>query len=311
LHASSSERIPFLGRAEIMSDGQASLTDAVQSAVRDDPFWESYLCHLISQHGALHVAIFMEPYLQFILDGRKTIESRFSARRRAPYECIQRGDVVLLKRSGGPIVGISQIADVWFYGLDPLSWRAIREEFTEALCAQDPSFWEQRQHASFATLMRLQRVRALSPIACAKRDRRGWVVLRHPHGEPPLRKATRPMVLVFAGRLASGKSTLSAGVAGALGWPYVSFGEYVRQVARSRGLDWSRHVLQELGAALIGQDCEGFCRAVLGQTDWDPGQPLVIDGLRHVEAVDVLRQLVAPSTLLLIFITVNEPARKV
>jgi hypothetical protein len=46
---------------------------------------------------------------------------------------------------------------------------------------------------------------------------------------------------------------------------------------------------------LIDQGWEEFCRAVLMQVHWEPGQPLVIDGIRHTEAVDALRQLVTPS----------------
>jgi hypothetical protein len=46
------------------------------------------------------------------------------------------------------------------------------------------------------------------------------------------------------------------------------------------------------------------------QVHWEPGRPLVIDGIRHAEAVDALRQLVTPSKLVLVFITVNDPVRE-
>jgi len=288
------------------------LAVAVQAAVQGDLFWEGYLRQVAAPHTArwsLHLAILVEPYLQFILEGRKTVESRFAVRRCAPYECVQRGDVVLLKRSGGPIVGLCEIADAWFYRLDPRSWSTIRQEFTQALCAQDPAFWQTRQHASFATLMRLQHVRPLTPLPCAKRDRRGWVILQRPAAPLPLWSAQKPLVLASAGRISSGKSTLSTHVASALGWPQVSFGDYVRQVAQRRGLDDSRAVLQEVGATLIAQGWEGFCHAVLGQGAWVPGQPLIVEGIRHAEALAVLRQLVAPSELRLVFIAVNEPTR--
>ena len=295
-----------------MPSWHARLAEAVQSVVQGDPFWEGYLRQVTTPHAvrfSLHLAILVEPYLQFILEGRKTVESRFSVRRGAPYECVQRGDVVLLKRSGGPIVGLCQIADAWFYRLDPRSWSTIRQEFTQALCAQDPAFWQARRQASFATLMRLQHVRPLAPLPCAKRDRRGWVILQRAAAPLPLWGDRKPLVLAFAGRIASGKSTLSTGVARALGWPRVSFGDSVRQVARRRGLEESRAVLQEVGATLIAQGWEAFCHAVLGQVAWAPGQPLIVDGIRHAEALEVLRQLVAPSELRLVFIAVNEPTR--
>ncbi len=289
------------------------LADDIQSVVRDDPFWGEYLSQFAAEKYApfgLHLAVLVEPYLQFILDGRKTVESRFSARRCAPFECVQKGDIVLLKRSGGPIVGLCQIADTWFYRLDPKSWKTVRKEFTEALCAQDPTFWKERRHASFVTLMRLQQVRSIAPITCAKRDRRGWVILRRPSDQIQLWEAMRPVVLAFAGSIASGKSTLSVSVATALGWPRVSFGDHVREVARNSGLDCSREVLQDVGASLIDKGWEDFCRTVLRQVNWSPGQPLIVDGIRHVEAIDVLRQLVAPSTLLLVLVVLNEPTRE-
>ena len=156
------------------------LVDQLRSAVQGDSFWESYLEQLSSLGAAtftLHLAILVEPYLQFILDGKKTVESRFSTRKFAPYNRVDKGDVVLLKQSSGPIVGLCQVNYVWFYQLDPESWRTIREDFAAAICAQNPDFWKEREAATFATLMRIQHVKSIEPIKFAKRDRRGWVVL--------------------------------------------------------------------------------------------------------------------------------------
>ncbi len=120
----------------------------------------------------------------------------------------------------------------------------------------------------------------------------------------------KSLVLTFSGSIGSGKSTLSLSVAKALNWPYVSFGNYVRTVALLRGLGESREVLQEVGESLIQEGWEQFCKSVLAQTTWEPGEPLVVDGIRHVEAVEMLQLLIVPSELLLIHITLNEPTRK-
>jgi hypothetical protein len=153
----------------------------LQSAVKGDLFWEEYLRGLGSDKPlpwGLHLAVLLEPYLTFILRGDKTVESRFSSRRFPPYGTVGPGDVLILKRQSGPVVGVCKVSHAWFYRLDPKSWKMIRREFTAALCAQDPEFWKDREAASFATLMALDNVRSLPPISCAKRDRRGWVVLR-------------------------------------------------------------------------------------------------------------------------------------
>lgn len=157
------------------------LINDLRAAVGNDPFWSHRLDNLVSckvANESIHLAVLVEPYLQFILDGTKSVESRFSVRRYPPFNCVEEGDVILLKRSSGPIVGICEVSSAWFYHLDPKSWFEIREEFTQALCAQDPDFWRTREAASFATLMRIHRVLAISPTKCNKRDRRGWVVLR-------------------------------------------------------------------------------------------------------------------------------------
>ncbi len=100
---------------------------------------------------SLHLAVLVEPYLRFILGGRKTIESRFSVRPTPPYGRVDSGDVVLLKESGGPIVGAFTALSAWDYRLDPDSWAHLRREFAVALCAQD-GFWEERAAAEYATL---------------------------------------------------------------------------------------------------------------------------------------------------------------
>lgn len=164
-----------------MTSQYTSLLTELLVSVHGNAFWEPYLAPLLDNGPptfALHLGIFVEPYLQYILDGRKTIESRFSTRRLAPYQHVAPGDVLLLKQTAGPIVGLCQIAHVWFYQLDPHSWHVIRTSFAQALCAQDPEFWADRAHASFATLMRIQCIQAIPPITFQKRDRRGWVVLR-------------------------------------------------------------------------------------------------------------------------------------
>jgi dephospho-CoA kinase len=119
----------------------------------------------------------------------------------------------------------------------------------------------------------------------------------------------QPAVIAFSGSIASGKSTLSGAVAAALHCPRASFGDYVRSVARSQGLSESRAVLQKIGADLVEKDVAGFSLAVLAQANWQPGQTMVIDGVRHVDVLDCLRQIVAPNKLYLVFVTVDEATR--
>jgi hypothetical protein len=157
--------------------------------VKSDNVWGGLLREALTERlpsVSTHLAVFVEPFLQFVLEGRKPVESRFSSKKCVPYDAISENDVILLKRSGGPIVGVCEVSKVWFYELDPQSWRSIRDEFAVDMCAQDPGFWNSRENAAYATLLQLGRVKAIPPIYCPKRDRRGWVVLRTRGDQRPL-----------------------------------------------------------------------------------------------------------------------------
>lgn len=159
------------------SDWTDELLKAVLTSVQDDTYWNNkFTC---ATNFAVHLAVFNEPYLQFLLEGSKTVESRFSIKRCPPYNHVQPGDVLILKKSSGPVVGLCQIGFVWFYQIDSTSWKEIQDTFSVALGVQDAHFWEERENTFFATLMRVENVKTIAPITCKKRDRRGWVVLKY------------------------------------------------------------------------------------------------------------------------------------
>ena len=155
----------------------SNVIEQLRCGLRQDEFWNSYLGEIASSFG-IHLAIFNEPYLRYLLDGIKTVESRFSVNRCPPYKRVVSGDLLLLKRAGGPIVGVCFVNSVSSYELDPRSWQKIRREYTTALCAQDPEFWTSRAAAGYATLMHVKNARPVAALHYPKRDRRGWVVLQ-------------------------------------------------------------------------------------------------------------------------------------
>jgi len=123
----------------------------------------------------VHLAVFIEPYLSAVLAGRKTIESRFGVHRRPPYLCVQPGDYILLKRSGGPVVGLALASAADFYQLSPKVFADIRARFAFQLYALDDEFWESRKGKQYATLIEVEEPIAIRPLNVAKRDRQGWV----------------------------------------------------------------------------------------------------------------------------------------
>jgi hypothetical protein len=156
------------------------LATVLRELTKGNAFWQRYLA--IDRKSrqppfAVHIAVLVEPYLSYILQGKKTEESRFSMHRIPPFGQVKEHDVLLLKRASGPIVAICQVTKVWSYRLLPATWNEIRDRHAHALCAEDPMFWESRQKAEYATLMRIANVVKIPPLGVDKRDRRGWVVL--------------------------------------------------------------------------------------------------------------------------------------
>ncbi len=159
--------------AEQPTDWQTATTNHLLSSLSGIGKWSKAL----ETANQIHLAVFNPPYLDYILEGKKTVESRFSVVRCAPYGRVEKGDILALKQASGPIVGVCLVERVWFYHLEPDTWLDIKNRFAEMLCATDPEFWESRARAEYATLMRVGLPTAVDPIPCEKRDRRGWVIL--------------------------------------------------------------------------------------------------------------------------------------
>ena len=154
----------------------SALIETVAGQLRRDDFWNSRF-HNCDGARSFHLGVFVAPLLNFVLDGRKSVESRFSIHKCAPYHSVTAGDVVLIKESGGPVTAVAEVSNVWSYELDPQEIAAIKKRFGPLLCV-DEQFWEEKADCLYATLMRFSSVRKIDPVICEKRDRRGWVVLQ-------------------------------------------------------------------------------------------------------------------------------------
>lgn len=174
------------GEAQWIND----LMCRLRATLQQDRTLAAFYRDVFDTARGVHLGVFVQPYLAYLLDGKKTVESRFSVNRCPPYRRVRPGDILLLKSAAGPIVGICRIEHVWFYTLDAATLQDIQARFTEELCAQDPAFWSQRARAAYATLMRVGDVRHIDSITITKRDRRGWVTL---HGEAQLLLIDEPL----------------------------------------------------------------------------------------------------------------------
>lgn len=102
--------------------------------------------------------------------------------------------------------------------------------------------------------------------------------------------ASHVSAVAIIGPIASGKSTVSRLLSAGLSWQLVSFGAYIRHVVSGRQISLGRRTeLERIGAELICErGHEQFTVDVLG---WHGDtEHAVLDGVRHVEVLQVLRR---------------------
>lgn len=134
-----------------------------------------------------HIAILSPGWTELILDGSKTIESRFTKVRCAPFGKVHEGDIVYLKESGGLVKGMFRVAEVETYEnltdgqICDLFYKEYREQIfssRSALMRRPPEKWLTAKHATLIHIS--DPVTFDDPLPFPKRDPRAWVVLDHP-----------------------------------------------------------------------------------------------------------------------------------
>ena len=118
----------------------------------------------------------------------------------------------------------------------------------------------------------------------------------------------RATILTFSGGVETGKTTISRAVAERLSWQWGSFGDYVRREADRRCLDArDRRTLEDLGQSLVSVAPDAFVSSFLSSIHWC--NKLVLDGLRHVEVLNSLIRLTAPSRVALVLLDADFTVR--
>lgn len=110
-----------------------------------------------------------------------------------------------------------------------------------------------------------------------------------------------PLVVAVAGPIMSGTSLVTKNAALAAPAPRASFGDHLRKETGSA----DRYALAEAGQNMVDTDAKAFARAVLERSGWQPERPLIVDGVRHVEILRSLQDLVFPVPVVLAYIDVT------
>ena len=122
-----------------------------------------------------HLVIMNQPYLDLIISGTKTIESRFTKVRCAPYREVKIGDILIFKESSGDILALSTVKKVEYFGnLTTEETLELMERFRIPLAITD-EFIEQKKDSKYASLIHVDKTISIQPIKIKKSDRRAWV----------------------------------------------------------------------------------------------------------------------------------------
>lgn len=124
-----------------------------------------------------HLVVLKQPYFDAIIEGRKTVESRFTKTKHPPFGQIAAGDKAFLKISSGPVCAVATVRKVkQFEGLTPDKIEQLKEQYNKWILGTD-EYWQSKRDCKYGVLVRLTDVRRIKPIYIDKRDWRAWVIL--------------------------------------------------------------------------------------------------------------------------------------
>lgn len=129
------------------------------------------------ENRKMHLGVFKQPLLKLMLEGKKTIESRFSKNKIAPYDKISKDDFVIVKESSKKVVAMFTIKEVLQYTMEDTSVKELKEKYNSQIVA-DSEFWNIKEETSnYATLIKIDEVIKLKPFSIDKTGMQSWIVL--------------------------------------------------------------------------------------------------------------------------------------
>jgi predicted transcriptional regulator len=133
-----------------------------------------------------HLAIMRKSAIETILNGKKTVETRFSKHRIAPFASVSVGDLVYIKPPGDEIIGQFRVKKVFsFEGLTDLDIEEIFKKYKKEISLgdldEDNKYPESKKGSIYGTLIFIADSERFitSPIKIKKSDQRGWMVLEN------------------------------------------------------------------------------------------------------------------------------------
>ena len=125
-----------------------------------------------------HIAILKQPFFDMVLSGEKTIESRWSMVKVAPYKKVSVVDKILLKETGKDVTATANVKKVQFYELTPEIVEDIRIKYGKQIGSDKFEDWKSTLQKKYCTLIWLDEVTPVALIKVKRSNGAGWIVLK-------------------------------------------------------------------------------------------------------------------------------------
>jgi ASC-1-like (ASCH) protein len=124
-----------------------------------------------------HLAILKKQYLDAILKGRKTIESRLYQTKQKWLSQVNAGDKIFLKAASGPIMATAIVDKTeCFENLTAENIAEMQKQYNRQILG-DEQYWREKMNSKFGVLVWLKKVQPIPHLSIKKFDWRAWVVL--------------------------------------------------------------------------------------------------------------------------------------
>lgn len=272
------------------------------SDLQNNNYWKN---KILDTNSKIHLALMVEPYLSLILRGEKTIESRFSSKRIIPFNNISKGDIVILKKSGGGIVAVFEVEYAHFKKIEcRKDFEEIKEKYGKELCLEE-QFWERKKDANYVSLIKISHLQEIPPIFIKKANRQSWLTYIRQDNNTII-NTNNSKIACVVGKIASGKTTVASELASVLHGEQFSVSDYLKYCLKKSSIgEPSRTQLQDLGEKFIANGWDDFCSGFLQFIEYDMSKTYVIDGIRHKGFFDALCRKVYPVNPVLIYLNVS------
>lgn len=125
-----------------------------------------------------HIAILRQPFFNMVLSGEKTIESRWSMHRVAPYNKVKKGDLILLKETGKDVTAKARVGKVEYFELTPQKVEEIRLLYGKQIGTDKFKDWGSTLNKRYCTLIWLKDVERIDALKVPRSNGAGWIVLK-------------------------------------------------------------------------------------------------------------------------------------